>query len=372
LPFPLDDFNRFSMHHVLIVANPFRRADSSGAPRQVERWVRHLPEFGWKTTVLSSPFPPPAETRSPAVRGVFVPDSYVVRWLPRALRDGARLAREQRFDAILSTSPLDTCHLVAHGLRRRVDAPWLVDFRDPWIGNPFAPPRPAWAERLNRALERRVVPRADLVTCVSDLHRSELCARYPGITVELLPNGYDPGDLERIEPMPSPPGTVTLVHSGSFYGVRTPHLLLEALRLLGDDVRLLLLGGSTPDVEAMVEREGLAARVIATKPLPHREALAYCKGADVLVVVPGADGALPGKLFEYAAMGRPILNVGPSSSATGKLIAEWGIGASAETPEEIAHAVRTLEPVQPPDLSAYDRRTLTGRLAGLLERMCAS
>lgn len=364
---------RTDVRQVLLIVNPLRRADASGAPRQPERWREHLRDFGWNPVVLTAEQPPPVRTRHQAVRGLFVPDSYVVRWLPKALVEGRRLLGRTKVDAMLSSSPLDTCHLVALGLRRRAGVPWLADFRDPWIGNPFSPPRPGWARRVNRRLERRVVGGADIVTCVSEQHRSELRDRYPAARVEVLPNGYDPIDLEGIEPAPGPEEEVTLVHTGSFYGVRTPELLLSALHLLPDNVRLHLIGGSSPAVEEMVDRHDLDGRVVVTEPLPHREALARSLGADVLVVVPGADQALPAKLYEYAATGKPVLNVGPATSATGRAIEEWKIGSSAETPEAIAAAVQSIGPVdQPPDLQEYERRAITERLAGLLEDLCVS
>ena len=361
------------MRHVLLIANPFRRADDSGAPRQPERWHDYLPEFGWTPVVLTASQPPPAKTRSESVRGLFVPDSYVVRWLPKALVEGRRLLRGETFDAILSTSPLDTCHLVALGLQRGRELPWIADFRDPWVDNRFAPPRPGWAEKLNRSLERRVVRAASLVTCVSEQHRAQLQARYPGLDSEVLENGFDPADFEGLEPVRGEDGQLTLVHTGSFYGLRTPEALLDALERLPENVRLLLLGGSTEMVEEMVQSRRLNGRVVTTGPLPHREALARALGADVLVVVPGDDGALPGKLYEYAALGKPVLNVGPADSATGRRISEWGIGRSAETPEEIAAAALALGPVErPAELAAYDRRTITERLAGMLDRLCES
>jgi glycosyltransferase involved in cell wall biosynthesis len=361
------------VRQVLLIANPLRRADDSGAPRQPERWRDYLPDFGWEPAVLTAEQPPPTRTRHEVVRGFFVPDSYVVRWLPKALLDGRKLLRERRFDAILSTSPLDTCHLVALALRRSAELPWQADFRDLWIGNPFAPPRPRWADALNRRLERRVVRTADLVTCVSEQHRAELTERYPGVQLEVLENGYDPADLEGLEPIRNGAGELTLVHTGSFYGLRTPEILLDALQHLPAEFCLYLVGGSTETVDRMVEDRRLNGRVVTTKPVPHREALAHGLGADVLVIVPGDEAALPGKLYEYAAMGKPVLHVGPAESATGRRVAEWGIGRSAETPEEIAAAVQALKPVEKPaGLAAYDRRAITAQLAGLLDRLCES
>jgi hypothetical protein len=66
----------------------------------------------------------------PASRRLF-PDSKI-GWVSKAVRLGARLLKSSQYDAILSTSPPISCHLVAQELVRRSKLPWLADFRDPW------------------------------------------------------------------------------------------------------------------------------------------------------------------------------------------------------------------------------------------------
>src|SRR6185369_9390838 len=63
-------------------------------------------------------------------------------------------------DLVFSTSPPHSAHLVGVALRGLFRAPLVVDFRDPWIGNPFRAYASERGRRLDAALERRVVGEA--------------------------------------------------------------------------------------------------------------------------------------------------------------------------------------------------------------------
>src|SRR6266699_3914074 len=53
-------------------------------------------------------------------------------WAPCALEAVAELARKRRIDAIISTSPPETCHLIARKAKELLGCPWIADFRDFW------------------------------------------------------------------------------------------------------------------------------------------------------------------------------------------------------------------------------------------------
>jgi len=331
---------------------------------------------------LSQPIAAPKAWKTYA-RKLLVPDPYVARWLPLALMQSRNLIREDRFDAILSTGPVHTCHLIALTLSRHLRKPWVVDFRDPWVDNPGAPPRPPWIDSLNRRLEARVVRSGTLVTSTSPVHLEEMRKRYPDCADRLvfLPNGFDPHDLEGAKPIRFSQSIFNLVHAGNVYGSRTALLerLLEAFIQLPADIHLQLLGAKCEEVDDLVERYQLAERVKVTLPQPHEVALGCCLGADMLVLIQGGRFAIPGKVYEYAATGRPILHIGPNSSSPGQVIAQWKIGRSVERVEDIVAVIlksrdeiRNSFSLSPVDLSRYSRQHLTAELVGHLNRLIYS
>jgi hypothetical protein len=66
-----------------------------------------------------------------AVSDRFFPDNKA-GWVKPAVRRGMRLLSTTKYDAIISTSPPISAHLVAEELSRNSGIPWVADFRDFW------------------------------------------------------------------------------------------------------------------------------------------------------------------------------------------------------------------------------------------------
>lgn len=233
---------------------------------------------------------------------------------------------------------------------------------------------------LNERLEALVVGRSTLITSTSPAHLEQLRQRYPECAEKLvfLPNGYDPRDFLQVEPIRPANPVFNLIHTGHISGMRTSLLspLFEALTKLPIDIRLRLIGAKCAEVDEVIRHFGLDVRVTATAGLPHKVALGWCRGADLLILIQGAPCSIPGKLYEYVAAGRPILHIGPKSCPTGKLLAEWKVGCSAQSAEEIISAIlqarhnnSNASSSYGMDLGRYSRQQLTAELAGHLDQL---
>ncbi len=261
---------------------------------------------------------------------VFVPDARV-GWVPFA-RAEAFLRHSQRpFDAVITTGPPHSTHLVGLALHR-AGVPWLADFRDPWtqIHYTGALGRTRVAERLDRRLERRVLTAADAVVTVSEPLRRDLLALAPGARVEVVRNGFDPADF------PDPPPAVRADHFevayvGSLYDI--PTALFDAaarLRDEGEDVALRFVGSVSEGFEAAAEACGVADLVTVEPAVPHAAAVDVMRCAAVLLLTiepwSYAAGVVPGKTFEYLASGRPVLGIGPPGGEAAHILARTGAG----------------------------------------------
>ena len=260
------------------------------------------------------------------VQSFFLPDEKV-GWTPWAVHAGNRLLKDRSVDAIVSTGPPFTAHLVAGILARRAALPWAADLRDPIVGGYFFRPSTPLHGRLMARFERFVVEGAAAVTLPTPDWRKELAARLPAYATRLavLPNAYDPKDF-KTGALRSPPHSRFVVsYVGAFQGsVRAAYLLdgvAEARvrnRLFARDVSVRLVGPTDAETEAAVEGSGLSGVVQRIGFVPHREAVAEMRSADVLVLVLGPEaacrGILTSKLPEYLAAGRPILGLVPEGS----------------------------------------------------------
>lgn len=323
--------------------------------------------------------------------GLF-PDDQAL-WWPFAVLAGRRALGRQPVDAVYSSSPPVTTHLIAGSLRRVAGRPWVADFRDPWVGNAFAEPLSPPKRRLQAWLERRIVETADRVVVASPSMEAAFRARYPRRAARILciPNGYDRADLDGIVPRPRDPSLFTIVFGGSLYGERELRLFLDGLeRLLRrrPDLRARLriefVGRVNVANQRVADLYSAPARlgevVSYTGFLPRTEALRRMRSADALLQLiaddPGKEAIVGAKTLESLAFDLPILAAVPHGDARALLEElDWGIVVDPE-PEAITNGIeRLLEAPKPGRRSdpggRYDRATQARRLAAILDEVVA-
>ena len=296
------------------------------------------------------------EERASRLADVVVPDLALVGWAPFALPRALELTRRRRFDCVISTSPPETAHLVAGALKRLRGLAWLADFRDGWRYETNHPDWPLGIQhRLDDALEGAVARGADRVVGVTDAIADDLRER-AGAQAVAITNGFDPD--ERVTAGKAEAGLApdrySLVHTGRLgFSFRSPRPLLEALRRLrkrapGIAARFeVVLAGPLSEVEReLVDAPDLEGTVRAVGTLDRPATLALQSAADglLLMVTPSRmQTAVPAKLYEYMAAGRPILVLGEGSTAA-KIVRETdtGLVTSATDPEAIGKALGEL------------------------------
>jgi glycosyltransferase involved in cell wall biosynthesis len=300
-----------------------------------------------------------------------VPDTYI-GWRPFALR-AARAALEQDpADALLSTGPPETNHLVARTLRQATGLPWVADFRDPWFGLHLHPAPTPWHRAKHARFERAVLSEPDAVLATTAWLADLLRSRSPRAQrIELVRNGYDPADFAGEAPPPRSPDTpLRLVHAGMLTLTRSAEGLFRALEILRAErpdldqaFEVELVGARESRNDALWSTLGLGEQVRFRDYVPHAEAVAAMRAADVLVLIkhvePRFRGLIPGKLYEYMGAGRPILALVPESEAA-EIVRElgWGEVVAPDDPRAIAAALlRLLEHKRAGRLeSVYSRR----------------
>jgi hypothetical protein len=293
------------------------------------------------------------------------------------VRSGSRLAGSERFDALLSSSPRPSVHLIAAELSRRHDLPWLADYRDPWTTNQFHHYPTALHKAADAWLERRALGRATLVTAVNQPMLDMLVARHPRLAgrAQMLPNGFDP--QEEVADAALGAG-FWLVHTGRLYGrEEQTSAFLHAFAVLPQDVHVLFVGAAGDRISTEAAALGVGERVRVEPYAPHALALGYQRAADALLLVNGRrPESMSSKVYEYLASRRPVFAISPADSAARSLFAEVG-GAQCVLPDDdmaaplaaFVAAVRAgmIAAADEARLARFDAGTLTGQLATLLD-----
>ena len=252
-------------------------------------------------------------------------------WAAEAASIGIRLAQEQPFDAVISSGPPHMAHEGARRVAKAVDAPLIIDLRDPWNTTDMVPEdrsSAAWFA-LARHYERKAVEQARLVVVNTDLSRDDMRRRYPEagpiITVR---NGSDDESLPEV----SRPSHFSIRFAGSIYFDRDPRLLFRAAarvvernKLTPRDLLMEFIGNvdevGGKSIREMAQEEGFSDFVRISGPVPRDEALKFLAGATVLLSLPqGADMCIPAKIFEYVRFNAWLLALASAGTATAALL----------------------------------------------------
>jgi len=313
------------------------------------------------------------------VRGnAFIPDARVW-WVKPSVKFLTGYLEKHPVDAIVSTGPPHSMHLIALGLKKRFPhLRWIADWRDPWTNIDFYHQLKltARADRKHHRLERVVLTTADVNVAVGWTMAAELDALGARRT-EVITNGWDQADL----PSPPPPvdDAYSLVHVGSMTASRDiPQLwplLAERCRAdpaFGDKLVLRFVGPVDQQVLANIERTGLANKVERVGSVDHALAMREMARARVLLLSvndsANAKGVLTSKVFEYLATGRPILAFGPTDGDVARVLGHGHllVDRGEEHPNTAAITALFQRPGGGTPDKAYAREAGAERMAELL------
>jgi glycosyltransferase involved in cell wall biosynthesis len=278
-------------------------------------------------------------------------------WVAPAVERIMSLKGQVSPDIVVATGGPWTNFVVGRTLARRFGCPLILDYRDPWTCNPYYAFSAKFLTKKARRLERSMCVTASRVITNTEELRQRLCVEYPGIERKCvaIPNGFDPEILGTHDPATANTQDFVqtgyeLCHFGTVYGKRTPGILFRAIWELHQDgvlkpeqLRLRFVGAweSTDEgcnrLAQSLEKQGFLTR---EPPISHQLCVRQMKRASVLLVVqPESPLQVPGKIYEYIAVGRPLLLVG-GEGATAGLVHRHHLGLTC--PNELKALKKTL------------------------------
>lgn len=410
---------------VLLVAYHFPPLAGSSGIQRTLRFAQQLPALGWQPLVLTAhprayertsqdlSDDVPAGTvvcraqawdtaRHLAIRGRYVgamarPDRWV-SWRFDAVRQGMQLIRQHQPQAIWSTYPIATAHLIGAELQRRSGLPWVADFRDPMAQDGYPADPATWQQY--QQIEQHSLMAATACTFTTPGAAAEYQRRYPqaAARVQVLENGYDEPSFQKAEaqtPQTAPlnEGVVTLLHSGIVYpSERDPTALMDALQALQASGRVapgrlrIRFRAAVHDdlLQRLAAERGVGAWIETLPPVPYAQALQEMRCADGLLVLQSANcnQQIPAKVYEYLRAGPPVLGLTDPAGDTAGVLRWAGVPylAPIDQPEPIAALMvhflsdAAAGRVARPEAQAVVGASRWGRtqeLAALLGRVCA-
>ena len=331
-----------------------------------------------------------AENISVWIRGnFFIPDARMF-WIKPSVSYLEKYLKENKVDAIISTGPPHSVHRIALQLHRKLNIPWLADFRDPWTSIDFYHELKLTkrADAKHHRMEAEVLREANAVTVIGYTMGEEM-KKLVNRNYDVITNGFDGEDS--IEP-----GSVKLdkkfsiAHIGTMVRARNAPELWSALKdllieipELKNDLEIKLVGKVDLNVKNSLDERGLIPYTNFVSYLQHNDVIKTQASSQVLLLMvnrtPTAKGIITGKVFEYLASGRPIVCIGPYDGDAARVLneAQTGYMVGFDETEKMKTVIQDLYnqyklgtlKASIGNIDLFSRKSLTKQLAEVLDRI---
>ncbi len=307
----------------------------------------------------------------------FVPDARMF-WIKPSISYLEDYLSEHKIEAIISTGPPHTTHMIGLGLKQKLDIKWIADFRDPWTEIDYFHQLPLTKKTLKKHgdLEQQVLQNADEVLVVGETMKKSY-DRFSK-NVHVITNGYD-GVLSTENNLDK---EFTITHVGMLNADRNPVILWQVLQELNMNCKVQLIGKVAEEVKESIQNYELTGEVKFIDYLPHDEVKKYQQKSQVLLLsinnVPSAKGIVTGKIFEYLQAQRPIVAIAPTDGDLASILNKAKAGFVVDFDEvnnlkEILVALHEQYLIQNLEINSvgvtqYHRKALTGQLAKIIKK----
>lgn len=316
---------------------------------------------------------------------LFIPDPRVF-WVRPAVSFLLPMIKSNHIDAVITTGPPHSMHLIGLELQKKTGVKWVADFRDPWsewdILNKLGVK--GRAMKRHQKLEQQVIQNCDLLITVS----KSWCVDFERLGAKqtfVLTNGYEPS--ARQEGAAEGDSKFVISHLGMLSEMRNPAALWQAIaelcvenREFAAQLEIYLAGiTSKPVIDTIGAYPELKEKLVVDGYLSHQGAIGAMRrsGMQLLITNDSANarGHIPGKLFEYLEARRPILAIGDPKGDAASIIHETQAGACvafddvAGIKKEVSARFQDFQKrnvFAPQKIDQYSRRSLAMKLSNKL------
>ena len=263
-------------------------------------------------------------------------------WYKFAVKSASEFLLREKIDAIISTSPPETTHLIARRLRQKYKIPWVADLRDPWA-QLYDDNKYGLITYFEKRLAAKTLADADALVTVTNPQSDVLKVLFKDKKIFCITNGYDTDDFP--ETPSELTGKFTITHTGQLYnGERDPSLLFEVVgnlikknKIKRDLIDIKFYGPKEDWLINEIKKYNLEGIAYLYDVIPREEVLERQRESQVLLLLrlnnKTEKGDCPGKLFEYFGARRPIIAAGGYGGIIKDLLEETNAGKCGENAE---------------------------------------
>lgn len=314
----------------------------------------------------------------------FIPDARAL-WIKPSVKKLSTYLQGNPVDVLLTDGPPHTNTVIAARLSKKFNIPWLADFQDPWTQVDYYKMMKisGVADWVHRRMEQSVFQTAKRTTIVSPSWKKDL-ERIGAKNVSVVYWGYDEDDFKSIQPEPNP-DVFTIIHAGTVGFDRLPGTFITQIDRLSKEnttqnIEVHFYGPVDFELKEQVVKLGLDDVVLFKGNINRHMMLKKLMESNVqLLLLNKADnamGRLPGKLYEYLRVKKPILGLGlPGSDASSILQnTQTGKVVNYEDAEGIYHFLsqalqKNKQPFTPVNIEQFSSENQIGKISDLLKEI---
>jgi len=275
------------------------------------------------------------------LRRLLAPFGWEILWARTATRKALEVARQHALHdgVVIATSPAHAALVAGGDIARRLGWPLILDYRDPWSAHDW----PRWrrsaiSQWFARRIERHYIRRSAARVLNTPAMRKSFERFFPRADSQrnhVIPNGFEAA-ADDLPPV-SVDGPIEIVHAGEIFKGRSLVPVLEAAARLATrfpqrPIRVTTFGELPENEWARIREAGLESHVEVRPRIPFQELVAELRRAHLLLAIVGDHMvySTPYKVYDYMAVGRPILGIAPRGAALFELLADSGAGTCHE------------------------------------------
>ncbi len=313
----------------------------------------------------------------------FIPDARKF-WIQPSVKYLKKYLSEHNIDAIITSGPPHSLHLIGLELKKDLNIKWISDFRDPWTEIDYFEQLPLTKKSIQKhqQLEQKVLEKSDAVLVIGKTMKERFINFSKNIYV--ITNGFD-SDVKTDTLLLDKKFTIT--HVGLMNADRNPISLWKAISEISKendafaaDYQIQFVGKIAPEVHDCLEEYHIK-NIIDIGYVSHQEVTKYQQKSQVLLLavnnVKSAKGVITGKIFEYLQAKRPILAIGPTNGDLAEILKETNSGIIVNfndvenLKKEILHLYASFIKgnlvSNSNNIEQYHRRNLTEKLANIIK-----
>lgn len=275
---------------------------------------------------------------------LLIPDGNAI-WANNVIKTIRNKIDFNKIDVVYTTSGPYSAHIIGEHIKREYSIPWIADFRDQWINNPYIDnDKNSLRYKIEKNMEKSVVLNCDRLITTTPIITENYITTYKieKNKVITITNGYDEEDFKNIKSKKQN-NKFTIVHNGSFYLKINPYTVARVIKKLVENdiidekkIEIILNGNNDYNIiNKFKEIMGKYSYIITINGyLSHEESLIKSNDADILLLICGEEESskqvYTGKVFEYLRLRKPVLSISPKGSLVEKLLHETECGINAE------------------------------------------